>query len=89
MVTAWPTIVFHGDQDVTVHPKNGERVIGAQFRNPHAAAAMSTRTEKGVSKQGRPCTLPLHPAANGSTIAEHWVVHDAGPACCGGRAGAS
>jgi hypothetical protein len=36
-----PTIVFHGDKDTTVHPRNGEQVIAA-VRGSTAPPAMLT-----------------------------------------------
>ena len=90
-----PTIVFHGDQDQTVHPRNGEEVIAASLRSvPGPAEAHSfpedgPRVEHGVSAQGRRYTRSTHPSENGPALAEHWLVHGAGHAWSGGRAGSS
>ncbi|MBK9363878.1 MAG: PHB depolymerase family esterase [Rubrivivax sp.] len=83
-----PTIVFHGDQDPTVHPRNGEQVIAAALRGrPHQAAGFvgATVVERGVSAQGLRYTCTRHGAASGPAVAEHWVVHGAGHAWSGGR----
>ena len=79
---AVPTIVFHGDQDPTVHPRNGELLMAA-------VPAGAVRVEPGVSAQGRRYTRRIHEAEDGTAWAEHWLVHGAGHAWSGGRAGAS
>ena len=79
---AVPTIVFHGDQDHTVHPRNGEKVIAAALAG-HSAAA---QVEQGRAGGGRSFTRRVHRDAAGRNVAEHWVVHGAGHAWSGGRA---
>ena len=86
--TAVPTIVFHGDQDQTVHPRNGEKVIAAALGSATtpASTAGSARVEQGVSARGRRYTRAIHQSAQGQVMAEHWVVHGAGHAWSGGDA---
>lgn len=72
---AVPTIVFHGDRDTTVHPSNGNYGI-------EAAKLQSETGEAG----GRAYTRTLH---RGRPLLEHWLVHGAGHAWCGGSAKAS
>ena len=95
-----PAIVFHGDKDQTVHPRNGEQVLAAALLGViDEYASGSTSAEKtdagnsghrqvhqGVSAQGRRYTRSVHHDANGNAIAEHWVLHGAGHAWSGGRA---
>jgi len=76
-----PTIVFHGDQDRTVHPRNGEQVIAAVARGDTAPAAA---TDQGATQRGRRYTRQVHPGADGMPAAEHWVLHGAGHAWSGG-----
>ncbi len=76
-----PTIVFHGDQDQTVHPRNGEQVIAAA-----QGGAGSTRVEQGVSAQGRRYTRSTRHGDKGQAVTEHWLVHGAGHAWSGGHA---
>jgi poly(hydroxyalkanoate) depolymerase family esterase len=76
-----PTIVFHGDQDATVHPVNGERVAAAAGRNAEAAAPESLG-----AVNGRDCTRKRWRDAAGRIVAEHWLVHGAGHAWSGGSA---
>lgn len=81
-----PTIVFHGDQDRTVHPRNGEQVIEAALRSATSGAA---RVERGTSGQGRHYTRSTHAADSGDALAEHWLLHGAGHAWSGGHASGS
>ena len=83
--SAVPTIVFHGDQDRTVHPRNGEQLIAA-VRGGGAAGA---RVEQGVCSQGRRYTRSAHAPGGGSASAEHWLVHGAGHAWSGGQTAGS
>lgn len=78
-----PTIVFHGDQDRTVHPRNGEQVIASALGS---AAAASPRVAQGVSAHGRRYTNATHHGDSGKVLAEHWLVHGAGHAWSGGHA---
>ena len=80
--SAVPTIVFHGDQDRTVHPRNGEQVIAAV----RAGAAAPDRVEQGACALGRRYTRRVHPSDAGNAAAEHWLVHGAGHAWSGGQA---
>lgn len=75
-----PTIVFHGDQDATVHPNNGSAVVQA------CAGAAACRSERGRSAGGRNYTRHVHVDAQGLVRAEHWVLHGAGHAWSGGSA---
>ena len=82
-----PTIVFHGDADRTVHPRNGEQVIAAVLGGATGAGgAMADTVEQGVSAQGRRYTRSSHSSDAGDALAEHWLVHGAGHAWSGGHA---
>jgi poly(hydroxyalkanoate) depolymerase family esterase len=78
-----PTIVFHGDQDTTVHPRNGDRVI-AQARAAAAGLQATATVEHGQVPGGRAYSRRLHADAGGRVILEQWVVHGAGHAWSGG-----
>ena len=84
-----PTIVFHGDLDDTVHPDNGEALVAGA--RPAELTAMGgvptrswTRVEQGRVPGGHAYTRTVHTAPDGSIHAEHWLVHGAGHAWCGG-----
>jgi len=87
-----PAIVFHGDQDQIVHPRNGEQVLAAVLRShPRSTNLTDSRPviEQGVSPQGRRYTRSTHRSDTGRPIAEHWLVHGAGHAWSGGQAAGS
>lgn len=84
-----PTIVFHGDQDRTVHPRNGEKVIADVLGSAGESRAFpedGARAEQGVSARGRRYTRSIHLGDNGDALAEHWLVHGTGHAWSGGHA---
>ena len=70
-----PTIVFQGDQDQTVHPRNGEQIIVAVLGREG-----NTDIERGVSPRGRRYTRSTHVDEKGKRVAEDWLVHGAGHA---------
>jgi poly(hydroxyalkanoate) depolymerase family esterase len=83
---AVPVIVFHGDNDQTVHHANGQTVIerslgAACARDPRGARV--TR-EEGIVRRRR-YTRSVHHNAGGAVLAEHWVIHGAGHAWSGGN----
>jgi poly(hydroxyalkanoate) depolymerase family esterase len=74
-----PTIVFHGDRDGTVHPRNGEQVL-----HQWADGAGRATVRQGQVSGGRAYTRSVYQDAEGQPVAERWVVHGAGHAWSGG-----
>jgi poly(hydroxyalkanoate) depolymerase family esterase len=81
-----PIIVFHGDRDHTVHPRNGEQVMAQQLQRHRDAQA---RHDRGNVPGGHHYTRTTHRHADGTPLGEHWVVHGAGHAWSGGSADGS
>ena len=75
-----PTIVFHGDQDATVNPVNGEQIVVA------SAGVVKPEIRKARSGNGRDYTQRSYKDAGGRVMAEHWAVHGSGHAWSGGSA---
>src|SRR5689334_3082559 len=75
-----PTIVFHGDSDTTVHPRNGHHVIAQSKRTTSG----QTEVQRGQIAGGHAYTRTLHIDASGRTLLEHWEIHGAGHAWSGG-----
>jgi poly(hydroxyalkanoate) depolymerase family esterase len=82
-----PTIVFHGDQDSTVHPRNGDQVIAQSTAS--APTGLRTRVEQGRVPGGHAYSRTLHSDAHGQTILEQWVIHGTGHAWSGGSPAAA
>ena len=74
-----PTIVFHGDRDGTVHPRNGEQVL-----HQWADGARRATVRGGQVPGGRAFTRSVYLDTGGEPVAERWVVHGAGHAWSGG-----
>jgi poly(3-hydroxybutyrate) depolymerase len=75
-----PAIVFHGDQDKTVNPRNGDQVI-AQLG---MAADLRTTVQHGQVPGGHAYSRTLYIDANGQARLEQWIVRGAGHAWSGG-----
>ena len=76
-----PIIVFHGDQDKTVHPANGDELVA-----PARDSAEAMAVEPGRVPNGHAYTRTTHKRADGRVHAEHWLIHGAGHAWSGGSA---
>jgi poly(hydroxyalkanoate) depolymerase family esterase len=85
-----PVIVFQGDKDGTVHPRNGEQLLAAVLREAVAANELSAqqadapRLEQGRSEDGQAYTRARYENGKGEIIAEYWALHGAGHAWAGG-----
>lgn len=84
-----PTIVFHGDRDTTVHPRNGELVIEQATVAGARADKLRVSSQRGEVAGGRSYTRAVYRDANGQDVMEHWLIHGAGHAWAGGSPGGS
>ena len=75
-----PTIVFHGDRDKTVHPRNGD-AVAAQVMH---VGDYTVRSEPVPGQGGRAATRTVYADRWGREVVEHFVVHGAGHAWYGG-----
>jgi poly(hydroxyalkanoate) depolymerase family esterase len=82
---AVPAIVFHGDHDTQVHPRNGDQVI-AQWTAIHreGAVTLQVSSQHGQVPDGHAYTRDVYQDASGRSILEQWRVHGAGHAWSGG-----
>jgi poly(hydroxyalkanoate) depolymerase family esterase len=78
---AVPTIVFHGDRDTTVHPRNGAHVISEPVAHD---SGKTISVDRGRVPGGHAYTRTVHSDPAGRVIVEHWLVHGAGHAWSGG-----
>ena len=81
-----PTIVFHGDQDKTVHPHNGFEVL-TQFGA--GTAELKATVEFDRMPNGHSYSRSRLYDKSGHVVFENWLVHGAGHAWSGGSAAGS
>jgi poly(hydroxyalkanoate) depolymerase family esterase len=74
-----PTIVFHADNDNTVHPGNGDQVIAQA-----GTGGLRTEVRRGRVPDGHAYSHTRHTDARGHGLHEHWLVHGGGHAWSGG-----
>jgi poly(hydroxyalkanoate) depolymerase family esterase len=72
-----PTIVFHGDADTSVHPRNGDHLTA------HGLDARAI-VERGYVESGHSFTRATYHDVLGQSLLEQWQVHGAGHAWSGG-----
>ncbi len=75
-----PAIVFHGDRDTTVNPRNGDAVVEQSAQG----ATLGVSTENGQVVGGHAYRRTRRTDASGKTLIEQWVVHGAAHAWFGG-----
>jgi poly(hydroxyalkanoate) depolymerase family esterase len=90
-------IVFHGDRDTTVHPRNAEQLL-AHYRtadgtpggrNPAGKPVPPIAVRKGQVPDGHAYTRATQRDADGRPIMEQWTVHGLGHAWSGGSSAGS
>ena len=83
---AVPLIVFHGDADDTVHPRNGEQIV-AMSRTQHGGFSdMPAESMCGnAGAEGHPSTRYVFCNQSGAPVGEQWIVHGLGHAWSGGH----
>jgi poly(hydroxyalkanoate) depolymerase family esterase len=77
-----PTIVFHGDQDGTVHPRNSAHVIAYWANTSNLQASV----HRGRVPGGHAYSRTVYRNASGQPILEQWDIHGCGHAWSGGSA---
>jgi poly(hydroxyalkanoate) depolymerase family esterase len=75
-----PTIVFHGDRDAIVHPRNADNVIARSMKIKN----WQKKVHRGQVPGGHAYTRTIHTDENGRAILEQWCIHGAGNAWSGG-----
>ena len=75
-----PAIVFHGDRDTTVNPRNADAVVE---QSAHGAS-LDTQSEDGQVADGHAYRRTRRIDADGRTVIEQWTVHGAAHAWFGG-----
>lgn len=82
---AVPTIVFHGDRDTTVSPRNADAVVAQSAPDANGP----TQTTSGQPPGGHEFHRTVRRDAAGNAMTEQWTIHGAGHAWSGGSASGS
>ena len=83
-----PAIVFHGDRDTTVHPRNGDQLL-AHFANTGGQGtketpALRARVRQGQVPGGHSYTCSTYHDASDRAVVERWTVNGLAHAWSGG-----
>jgi poly(3-hydroxybutyrate) depolymerase len=76
-----PTIIFHGDEDLIVHPRNGDAVTAQALS---AATELRQTTQYGRAPGGHAYKRTIYADPEGRAICEQWRIVGAGHAWAGG-----
>jgi poly(hydroxyalkanoate) depolymerase family esterase len=86
-----PAIVFHGDHDNTVHPRNADHLLEhyCTAKTTGSRDTMDSPTPRGTVRQGQisgghAYTRTTYRDAGGRAMVERWTVHGLGHAWSGG-----
>jgi poly(hydroxyalkanoate) depolymerase family esterase len=84
---AVPTIVFHGDRDGTVHPRNGDRVLAHLTASD--GSSLKAVTRQGKVPEGHAFTRISYKDADDRPMFERWSIHGLAHAWSGGTTSGS
>jgi poly(hydroxyalkanoate) depolymerase family esterase len=77
-----PLIVFHGEGDPTVDHVNADLLVRAVL--PDAGPRQRPLTTRGQVPGGHRYTRRVYSGGDGTSLVEHWTIHQAGHAWSGG-----
>lgn len=78
-----PLIVFHGDQDTTVHPRNTDQLV-AQWAAHYGGTTRPHVTMHQGQAGGLAYSRASYKGTGGQTLIERWLINGAGHAWSGG-----
>jgi poly(3-hydroxybutyrate) depolymerase len=81
-----PLMLFQGDNDATVHPRNADEFIRQWVSEP---GQPHVTTRQGQVPGGRAYTCTVYQDLSGQTLVERWTVHGASHAWSGGSSNGS
>lgn len=88
-VRSVPVILFHGDRDTTVNPRNAEHLLAqatAGMRDGTDGSTLLATVRRGKVPEGHSYTRVTHRDAKDRPVVERWTVHGLGHAWSGGSA---
>ncbi len=86
-----PAIVFHGDRDTTVHPRNADQLLahyrfaGSVGQEDTGKPAPPATVQQGQVPGGYAYTRATYHDVSGRAVMEQWTIHGLGHAWSGGR----
>ena len=80
-----PTIVFHGDRDMTVNVRNGAAIVDRVTAGSNGDPALRPGIEDGLAASGRTCRRTTYVDSAGRVLVEYWILTGAGHAWSGGN----
>ena len=80
-----PTIVFHGDRDMTVNVRNGAAIVERATAVGSGDPTLRRCVEDSVTAGGRTCRRTTYVDAAGRVLVEYWMLTGAGHAWSGGN----
>lgn len=82
-----PLIVFHGDADETVHPRNSDQIISMRrlLQGDAGAKPQPRPTDLSNTENGYAYTRRIFHNEKGLPVGEQWLVHGLGHAWSGGN----
>ena len=90
-VSAFPTIVFHGDSDTTVHPSNGENITADALAAALKAGGPLVKTQLSAypegdqaSRKDKPIDVTRYADESGTPLIEYWSINNGSHAWSGG-----
>jgi poly(3-hydroxybutyrate) depolymerase len=84
-----PLIVFHGEGDIMVSPRNAEQLVSQWLGGTTAERSQESAPAQSKEGNGRAFTRTRYRDGAGRAVAENWLVHDAGHAWSGGESAGS
>jgi len=79
-----PTIVFHGDRDLTVDARNGAEIVEQATHGYSDKTRLQASVRQGTAVGGRKYSHTVYVDAANQPVVEQWVLHGAGHAWSGG-----
>jgi poly(3-hydroxybutyrate) depolymerase len=82
-----PAIVFHGDRDTTVHPRNADHLLAHYLAIANTTDIPASRVTRchGQVTGGHAYICATYHDASGRAIMEQWIIHGLGHAWSGGN----
>lgn len=79
-----PTIIFHGDHDMTVNASNADAIVEQARVGNSGDSTLTSIVSRGTSLNGRAYTRTTLADGMSRPVIEHWILHGVGHGWSGG-----